>query len=43
MYIFYIKFISIDYMIILIIYYYTYVKQGFYIIDIIDIINFQPF
>ena len=43
MYIFYIKFISIDYMIILIIYYYIYVKQGFYIIDIIDIIDFQPF
>ena len=30
-------------MIILIIYYYIYVKQGFYIIDIIDIIDFQPF
>ena len=42
-YIFYIKFISIDYMIISIIYYYIYVKQGFYIIDIIDIIDFQSF
>ncbi len=30
-------------MIISIIYYYIYVKQGFYIIDIIDIINFQSF